>query len=319
LLDTTSLQKIIEFTYNVFDRATVKTTILLLSKEMKRENIFKVATLNKVIDLEQLKFKELHQESFKRTYKFIFDISIDEIQDRIKQKIRQHGIELGKGFQLSFGLKTGDDSVFLSHSQETVDHKQLLRGKDIHRYFFTFDGEFVWYVPTKMRVHRKTARPGTADRFEQPKVLIRDTGNALQGTFDDELYYVKDVLVLLDVDRNAQKLKFLLGLLNSRLMKFYYETSFPTLHVQRDELASLPIRTIDFSNPEEVAQHDKLVALVENMLELQKKHHEARMERDKELYERQIKIVDAQIDKLVYNLYGLMEEEIRVVEGSGVR
>jgi hypothetical protein len=38
--------------------------------------------------------------------------------------------------------------------------------------------------------------------------------------------------------------------------------------------------------------------------------------RDKELYERQIKIVDAQIDGRVYDLYGLTEEEIRVVEGS---
>ncbi|MBE9595188.1 MAG: hypothetical protein IMF19_17120, partial [Proteobacteria bacterium] len=45
--------------------------------------------------------------------------------------------------------------------------------------------------------------------------------------------------------------------------------------------------------PTEKARHDKLVALVDNMLELQNKYHEARMERDKELYERQIKIVDA--------------------------
>jgi len=52
------------------------------------------------------------------------------------------------------------------------------------------------------------------------------------------------------------------------------------------------------------------------MLKLPKKHHEARMERDKELYERQIKIIDAQIDRLVYELYGLTEEEIKVVEGS---
>ena len=43
------------------------------------------------------------------------------------------------------------------------------------------------------------------------------------------------------------------------------------------------------------------------------------MERDKDLYERQIKIVDAQIDKLVYELYGLTEEEVRVVEGGGIR
>ncbi len=50
------------------------------------------------------------------------------------------------------------------------------------------------------------------------------------------------------------------------------------------------------------------------MLELQRKYHNAKMEQDKELYERQIKIVDAQINKLVYDLYGLTEEEIKVVE-----
>jgi predicted ATP-grasp superfamily ATP-dependent carboligase len=53
-----------------------------------------------------------------------------------------------------------------------------------------------------------------------------------------------------------------------------------------------------------------------NLLELQKKHHETRMEQDKELYERQIRIVDAQIDRLVYELYGRTEEEIEVVEGE---
>ncbi len=40
------------------------------------------------------------------------------------------------------------------------------------------------------------------------------------------------------------------------------------------------------------------------------------MERDKELYERRIRIVDAQIDRLVYDLYGVTEEEIKVVEGD---
>ena len=69
-----------------------------------------------------------------------------------------------------------------------------------------------------------------------------------------------------------------------------------------------------FSNPTEKAQHDKLVALVDNMLEMQKKHHETRMERDKELYERQIQIEDAQIDRLDYDLYRLTEEEVKVLE-----
>ena len=73
---------------------------------------------------------------------------------------------------------------------------------------------------------------------------------------------------------------------------------------------------MDSSYLTEKAQHKKLVALVDTMLELQKKHHDARMEQDKELYERQIKIVDAQIDRLVYDLYGLTEEEVKEVDGG---
>jgi hypothetical protein len=40
------------------------------------------------------------------------------------------------------------------------------------------------------------------------------------------------------------------------------------------------------------------------------------MDQDKELYERQIKLVDVQIDRLVYDLYGLAEDEIKVVENA---
>jgi adenine-specific DNA-methyltransferase len=71
-----------------------------------------------------------------------------------------------------------------------------------------------------------------------------------------------------------------------------------------------------FKNPVEKARHEKLVMLVEKKLELQKKYHETRMERNKELYERQIRIVDKQIDRLVYDLYGVTEEEVKVVEGE---
>ncbi|NOR76970.1 MAG: hypothetical protein GQ523_00725 [Methanophagales archaeon] len=81
---------------------------------------------------------------------------------------------------------------------------------------------------------------------------------------------------------------------------------------------SKPLRqlNIDFSNPSKKAQHDKLVALVDTMFELQEKYHETRMVQDKELYERQIKMVDTQIDRLVYGLYGLTEEEVKVVESE---
>lgn len=123
------------------------------------------------------------------------------------------------------------------------------------------------------------------------------------------------------IDETMFSYQYLCGLLNSRLLNLYLKqvtTNFRGGYFAANKqfIEQLPIRTIDFTNPDERAQHDKLISLVDNMLELQKKCHEARMERDKEIYERQIKIVDAQIDGLVYGLYGLTEDEIRIVEGG---
>jgi hypothetical protein len=78
----------------------------------------------------------------------------------------------------------------------------------------------------------------------------------------------------------------------------------------------IPFPNIALRNKKDKQIYDKLVSLVDQMREAQKRFHSARMDIDKELYEQQIRIVDAQIDRLVYDLYGLTEEEIKVVEGG---
>ena len=60
------------------------------------------------------------------------------------------------------------------------------------------------------------------------------------------------------------------------------------------------------------ARHDKLVSLVERMLELHKRS--PRLPQEKESLGREIESTDGRIDKLVYELYGLTEDEIRIVE-----
>ncbi|MDO9303488.1 MAG: TaqI-like C-terminal specificity domain-containing protein [Anaerolineales bacterium] len=314
LLDKTSIKTIIEFEDMVFD-ATVKTLIFVLSNGYQRDNYVKVATTQASVNLSTLPFSEIAQDDFKKSYKHIFDLSIDTQTEQIKQKMVEKAVTLGSAFSLAFGLKTGDDDLFLGMEKKTNQHKPLLRGANVHRYERTFAGEYVWYVPEKMTAHKKTARPGTSERFEQPKVLIRDTGGALEGTYDDENFYVKDVLVVTHSTSNASLLKYLCGILNSRLMKFYYETSFPTLHVQRDELASLPI-VINFSDPAEKAQHNKMVSLVERMLALQKSLKSTHNPQEADRLTREVSSVDKAIDGLVYELYGLSEDEVKIVEGK---
>jgi len=84
-------------------------------------------------------------------------------------------------------------------------------------------------------------------------------------------------------------------------------------NIATKNLKQLPIRPINFSDPADVARHDRMVSLVEQMLELHKRLAAA-SQADRELYQRQIDATDREIDKLVYELYGLTEEEIKVVE-----
>jgi hypothetical protein len=316
LLRKTSILTLIDFAGDVFEQANVKTAVIVLNNDVLLDHFVQVATTPVVDDLEYVRLKPVRQTLFQQTYKSILDLSLDETQSGIKDRMRMTGSELGSQFELSFGLKTGDDKMFLVSECRGVEYKPILRGADIHRYSTSFRGEWVRYVPQEMVAHRRTARPGVSARFEQPKVLVRDTGAGLQCTLDDDSYYAKDVLIVSDKARNRDRLLFLTGVLNAKLLRFYYETSFPTLHVQRDELAAIPIRTIDFDSPADVARHDQMVALVERMLALHKDLAAAATPVARNLLQRQIDATDRQIDRLVYALYDLTPEEIAIVEGA---
>jgi len=127
--------------------------------------------------------------------------------------------------------------------------------------------------------------------------------------------------VTLKASYQQQGLPFLLGLLNSNLLRWYFPFVSVTfrgdwLSANRQFLSQLPIRTIDFDDPADAARHETMVALVERMLELHKNLADANIPADRELYERQIETTDQRIDELVYELYELTEEEIAIVEGE---
>jgi hypothetical protein len=77
-----------------------------------------------------------------------------------------------------------------------------------------------------------------------------------------------------------------------------------------------PIRTINFTDPADVARHDRMVALVTQMLELHARLAAEGVPHEKAALQRRIEMTDRQIDQLVHELYGLTAEEIKVVEGG---
>ncbi len=322
ILDNYQINELLELPFRVFAEASVNADVFIFQKqesEQRRVNdisIIEGQFSNNKFFLE-LK-RKINQESFENTFENVFDTSISSETEIIKDKMRR-GLRIGEVFDIRFGLKTGDDSKFLHitsglHSED----KPLLRGDDVKRYSCNYKGEFVWYVPQIMRQHRQTARPGEKERFEQPKVLVKDTSTDFAGTYDDQNFYVKDVLVVTPKENLVQtfNLKFLTGLINSRALYFYYRTTFKTLHVQSGELASLPLPSIDFVNKNDKVMHDKMVALVEQMLEAKKQLQAARTDKDKNFYQDRCNRLDGKIDELVYDLYELTPQEIKIVKGE---
>ena len=242
ILQNASVLNIVDFTKDIFESATVKTCIFIFKEGAIERNIVQSAVMDENVDLNNIAYHSICPEAFNNTYKNVFDLSIDESSTMLKNRMQSGSQTLGTLFSLAFGLKTGDDERFLTFNPSiSTDCKKLIRGADVNRWTIDFKGEYVIYQPEQMRLHKSTARPGTAERFEQPKVLVRDTGGGLMATFDNYAYYAKDVIIIEHEEQSTIALKALAILLNSRLLRWFYETTFPTLHVQRNELASLPI------------------------------------------------------------------------------
>jgi len=164
-------------------------------------------------------------------------------------------------------------------------------------------------------------------RFDQPKLLVPSIalGSCFAADFAGRYYFVGSgggggggygINVTSDAYGSSY---YLLGVLNSApISAFLRHVSTPFrggyVALNRQYIAQLPIRPIDFSSPADVARHDQMVALVQRMLGLHRELAAARSAYDKAAIGRRIAATDGLIDGLVYELYALTDEERRIVE-----
>jgi hypothetical protein len=118
---------------------------------------------------------------------------------------------------------------------------------------------------------------------------------------------------------------YLLGILNSKVFWFAISRLSIPFGTRAGEfryrliyqyMANVPIRPIDAENATDRRRRDRLVALVRRMLSLNQQLAEAKSPPSKIPIERQIDATDREIDRLVFELYGLTEEEMQIVGGE---
>jgi hypothetical protein len=154
------------------------------------------------------------------------------------------------------------------------------------------------------------------DEFEKPKIIIPAIVRSASYAYDLLEIYSNDKTSIIPTDD-----LYLLGILCSKVADFVIHSISSTKQGGYFEykpmyVSQIPIRTIDFSDPADVARHDRMVSLVDRMLALHKQLQEVRTPHDETALQRQIEATDRQIDARVFELYGLTEEEIRIVEES---
>ncbi len=274
----------------------------------------------------------------------------------IIDKVWSKSIPLGEyiGQEIFRGVVTGLNSAFIISEKEReailnsdpkseIFIKPMLAGKDIKRYTISHEKRFLIFTyhgaevppysgiiqhlkPYKDELERRATeqkwfelqQPQYAflDFFNKPKIVYPEICSRPNFSFDDKGYFMNNKCFGI-----PKADLFFLGLLNSQLMMFFFEIFIPRLRGDffmpgSSMLVKLPIRTINFSDPLDKVRHDHMVALVTLMLDLNKKLQDARLEQERTMLSRQIEATDAAIDKLVYELYGLTDEEIAIVEGT---
>jgi hypothetical protein len=315
LIESQSLRKIVLIEGLVFKGANVDTCLLFLDKESVSVRQF---------EWSRAKTGRPDVPAILRDYEVVmaeerYDIS-PEADDQwlsIKHKADNVSIRLDAISKISLGMKLRSNKEFVSNKQDEHHPDPIFFGDDISRYgalepsrFFNFELAVI-VGGTKSPVIHKT----------KPKIFIQAIRNLslkrrIVATIDVGGCCFVGTLNGLTMQTANYDIRYVLGLINSTFLNTYFRKRFTTISLTAAFLGILPIRTINFSDPADKARHDRMVALVEQMLALHKQLAAAKTPDAKTVLQRQVDATDKQIDRLVYELYGLTEEEIAVVEGK---
>jgi type I restriction-modification system DNA methylase subunit len=330
VLQNFSITEIVDFKGGVFADANIETLILLMSVVDSSDGAEnnKIRVIYDIDNFEEKKYSERIQiqGDYYKSDENTFYIG------RTIQTGNDFTLPLGEMVEIRNGINTGNIAKqIVLREKLNKSCKPLIDGKDVQRYeppiwreqYIYYDIDFV------EKLRKEWAKKGldwTAriikkeNYFEQEKLIVQRIRNLsldkrLVFTYDNENYYTSiNIGVVTSKGNSPYNLKYFLGILNSTYMNNYFKRHFHSIQIKNQFLERLPVHTIDFSNPAEKAQHDKMVSLIEQMLASHKILSMAQTPQEKQRLERQIEVTDKAIDSLVYALYGLSDEEIRIVE-----
>ena len=274
----------------------------------------------------------ISQSTWAQNASFIWTINTGSVVDKIISKCEQRTVLLEDCVDFSLGLTPYDK--YKGHTPEQIKNrdfhatfrkndtfKELLAGNDVNRYFVKWNGEkWISYGPW-------LGAPREKRFFKDRRILVKQiidwTSKRIWAAItEEEFYNTQNAFNLLAKD--GWNLNYILAIINSKLMNFYHRKKFLDEFKMRfqkiliKDCRRFPIREINPNDKEGKLLYDNVVSQVDLIMNLQKQLAVANSPNEKIRLQRQIEVTDREIDRLVYDLYELTEEEIAIVEGKAV-
>ncbi len=325
------LRMVLDLNYSVFQGVSMEPCIFIIDGKAVSKTV-SCARYSTMKEIEEGKFVEVDRDAWSKSGSRITFSSNSALQ-KLLTNIKEKHPSLGDKFDVRTGLQayeTGkgtppqtksdvSNHVFDCTSKEDKTCLRYFEGKDIGRYSNKWSGMWMKYGPW-------LSQPREIGIFSKPRILIREITSkppyCINATFlQDTFLNNKSILNVLLPSNNADQLKVLCAILNSRIMSEFYRAFavkavrklFPKIVI--NNLREFPIPSGLFEIHQKAACN-KIVTLVEKMLTLHQQLPATKTPHDTTLLQRQIDATDRQIDQLIYQLYGLTGAEIALIEGG---
>lgn len=293
-----------------FPGVTVDTLVFILQNESCKDS-------HKILVSEYgSKPVEIRQRDFSNSKQFEWEYFTNSSQMMLAKRIVSAPSVIPLSATCTTTSGYGGRSELVTESRQNGRQIPTIKGDSIVRYSLR---KQYWFQFERQNITGRTTNEKKLGA--RPKVLLRKTGNSIVATYDDSGVFPEQSLYFLFDFEKAVSPLYLLGILNSRLIGWYYKIASLTnkdsiAQVKKVQLDQLPIRWLDQAKEPEKKVHDKIAELVSGMLALHTQLTHAMSVAQKGITQRQIEATDTKIDRLVYDLYGLTAEEIALIEGQ---
>jgi len=192
-----------------------------------------------------------------------------------------------------------------------IGKNKIITGRDLSRYLIIRERYFDYE-----NVEIFGGTKNKEKHLEHPKLFVRKTGNTIICSIDETGIFAEQSVYLVLLRNKNFDINFLNAILNSKLITFYFRNKLITNpetypYIQHYDLENIPI--IDVNK----TQQKEIITLVDKMISLNKKLSEALEHSNEwENIKSEIEKTDKKIDEEVYKIYGLSEDDVKVIENS---